>query len=105
MRKLYAFLLAFVLSTATLFSASEVLARTVEDCEKFFNNYIGPVVNARDSGMDPNTIVQQLLMIGVNQKAAVAIVGMVYQVHKDKDKDFIEKDYMNWCVPVSANSL
>ena len=104
MRNLYAFALAFLLTTATLFAATEVLARTVEDCKKFFNSYIGPVVDARDSGVPPAMMFNQLVMVGVPQPLANNIIGMIYVVHEDNDKEFIENDYMNWCVPVSASN-
>ena len=94
--------LAFLTTLAFLGTAKVALSRDAEVCQQFFNSYIGPVVNARDSGMDSSAVGQQLLMIGVSQKAAVGIVGMVYQIHKDRDKAFIEKDYMDWCLSSST---
>lgn len=84
-------------SFALLVTASVASARETEDCQKFYNNYIGPVVNARDSGVPPSMIFQQLTMVGIPPELANNIVGMVYVVHKDNDADFIEEDYMNWC--------
>ena len=89
--------LTFLTTLAFLATAKVALSEDAETCQEFFDRYIGPVVSARDSGMDPAIVVGQLTMIGINQKASVAIVGMVYQVHQDKDKTFIETDYMKWC--------
>lgn len=97
MTKIKAAALAFIITIIVLATADQALSGEPEECQKFFNDYIGPVVNARDSGINPVIIVQQLTMIGLAQKAALGIVGMVYQVHQDKDKAFIEKDYMDWC--------
>lgn len=97
MTKIKVAVLAFIITIIALVTADQALSGEPEECQKFFNDYIGPVVNARDSGMNPMIIVQQLTMVGLAQKAALGIVGMVYQVHQDKDKTFIEADYMKWC--------
>lgn len=97
MNKCKVAVLTFLTMLAFLATAKVALSKDTEICQQFFDRYIGPVVSARDSGMDPVIVVGQLTMIGINQKAAVAIVGMVYQIHQDKDKTFIETDYMEWC--------
>jgi len=89
--------LTFLTTLAFLATAKVAFSKDTEICQQFFDRYIGPVVSARDLGMDPFTVVGQLTMIGINQKAAVAIVGMVYEIHKDKDKTFIEAGYMKGC--------
>lgn len=93
------FIVALIVTLLVLFSASALLAsRSTEDCEKFYNSYIGPVIQARDDGVPPSMMFNQLVMVGIPQPLANNLIGMIYVVHKDNDKEFIKNDYMNWCV-------
>lgn len=98
------FIVTLIVTLLVLFSASSLLAsRSTEDCQKFYDSYIGPVVQARDSGVPPAMMFNQLVMVGIPQELANNLVGMIYVVHKDNDEEFIRKDYMNWCAGDSAS--
>ena len=97
MRNIYAFVIAFLVTIIAMTIATEALSRTAEDCEKFYNSYIGPVIQARDDGVPPGMMFNQLVMVGIPQPLANNLIGMIYVVHKDNDKEFIKNDYMNWC--------
>lgn len=92
------FVISVIVTIITLTIAKEALSRTTEDCEGFYSRYIGPVIDARNAGVSPNMMFNQLMMIGTPPELANNLVGMIYVVHKDKDKEFIKNDYMNWCV-------
>ena len=77
-------------------------AAQASECYDFFDDYIGPVVIARDAGMPPEVIAEQMLMIGMTQDAVINIVGMIYFVHKDSDFETIQADYLNFCLGSSA---
>jgi hypothetical protein len=72
------------------------------ECYDFFDDYIGPVITARDAGMPPGAIAGQMLMIGMTREAVINIVTMVYVVHKDSDFETIQADYLNFCLGSSA---
>lgn len=91
------FVISVIVTFITLTIAKEALSRTAEDCEKFYNSYIGPVIQARDDGVPPGMMFNQLVMVGIPQPLANNLIGMIYVVHKDNDKEFIKNDYMNWC--------
>lgn len=104
MRKIHAFAIAFLVTLITISIATELLSATTQECQKFYDSYIGPVVQARDDGVPPGMMFNQLVMVGIPPELANNLVGMIYVVHKDNDKEFIENDYMNWCAGQSANN-
>ena len=108
MRDLHYFIKVFVVSVIltiiTLTIAKEALSATTQECQKFYDSYIGPVVQARDDGVPPGMMFNQLVMVGIPPELANNLIGMIYVVHKDNDKEFIENDYMNWCAGQSADN-
>ena len=90
----------------TLKALAVVVAMTstaqASECHDFFEDYIGPVITARDAGMPPEVIAEQMLMVGMTRDAVINILGMIYIVHKDSDFETIQADYLNFCLGVSA---
>jgi len=91
------YFLVIVATVAALAIADEATSSTTE-CQEFFDKLIGPVVSARDAGTPPEAIAEQFAMIGVPMETATTIIGMVYFVHESKDYEFIQADFLNFCI-------
>ena len=91
------YFLVIVATVVTLAIADEATSST-SDCHEFFDKFIGPVVSARDAGTPPEAMVEQFAMIGVPMETATTIIGMVYFVHESKDYEFIQADFLNFCL-------
>ena len=92
------FLVGFVVTLALMLLVTQALGDTPRKCHDFFDNYVGPVVDARDASVPPEILKGQLMMVGIPEDMAFNIIGMVYVVHEDRDKEFIEQDYLNYCL-------
>lgn len=90
------------LATFSFFATATVSETTSDECDLFFERFIGPVISGRDSGIAAEVMLQQLLMIGIAFDSAYNIVGMIYEVHKDLDFDGIKQDYFNFCKGTNA---
>lgn len=98
MTKIKALALGFVVGILLLSIGTQLLADELENCQRFSDRYVEPVVDARDVGTPPEVIFQQLVMTGFNQEGAFNLVQTIYILHKDSNKEEVLASFMNWCV-------
>jgi len=75
-----------------------LLADTPENCNTFRENFVEPVTDARDAGIPPEVIFQQLVMTGFNPEGAYNLVQTVYVLHAESDLEEVVASFMNWCL-------
>ena len=102
MTKIKAFILAFLVAISTMSLASSVLADETEECRRYFDNFIGPTITARDADMPPSLMLEQFRMIGFPEAYAIAIVQVVYFTHADDDFVTIQASFLNYCLGSDA---
>jgi len=81
-----------------LFTAEVLLADTPENCNTFRDSYVIPVTMARDQGMPPDWIVEELRIIGWSEERAYNLVSTIYVLHADSDLEEVVESFMNWCL-------
>lgn len=97
-KNIKALALGFIVGILLLAAGTQLLANEMEDCQRFADRYVGPVTDARDVGIPPEVIFQQLVMTGFNQEGAFNLVQTIYILHKDSNKEEVLASFMNWCV-------
>jgi len=92
------FFSGFAVGMILLFTAEVLLADTPENCNTFRDIYVIPVTLARDQGMPPDWIIEELRIIGWTEGRAYSLVSTIYVLHADSDLEEVVASFMNWCL-------
>jgi hypothetical protein len=73
-------------------------ANTSQQCITGLNNVLSPVIQARESGVDPQTVINSLMKAGMSQEAAYVIVSTIYYTMKDVSPSDIQTKFLLECM-------